>query len=254
MCWKRKSRRWAWGLLWALPRVPGLWTQGHGASHPAPLGAALFPSCKLEGVMCEVLPAQGLWGPFLYIFLFCAEAGSCSSSGGAETAAAGRPPAQRFKFKRPRCLPPAWGPRSPRCFTTPASRPGGFLWATLPHWAPLGRVRGLAGRCGTPSQGHLGQVEMPAILSWAGKAQVGTGSAEGGPERGGRRADGAQESGASKPVLLDAWEPGRASGRAPRALAPEQREGGPVNVLMCTRRPPCSTTCTQIRSVMLPGA
>ena len=51
----------------------------------------------------------------------------CTSSMGAEKAAAERPPAQPFKMKSSSCLPLAWGPRSPHYFTTPASRPGGFL-------------------------------------------------------------------------------------------------------------------------------
>lgn len=128
------------------------------------------------------------------------------------------------------CPPPAWRPRSPRCFSTPASRPGGLLWATLPHWAPTGRAWGLAGRCGAPGRGHLGQVEMPTILSRAGEAQGGPGATEGGPERVGRRAEEARESGASKPVLLDTWEPGRASDRAP---GPWPRSGGRVAQWIC---------------------
>lgn len=108
--------------------------------------------------MCEVLPAQGLWGPFLYFFvLFCGAVGAVPALAGQRQQLRGGHLLSASSLKGPvASLPPAWGPRSPRCFTTPASRPGGFLWATLPHWAPPGRVWGLAGRCGSPSQGAPG--------------------------------------------------------------------------------------------------
>ena len=67
-----------------------------------------------------------------------------------------------------------------------------------------------------------GQVDLPAILSRAvqrlgGREDRVTGW---GPERGqGReRPDGTQESGVSKPALLNVWEPGSGSNRAPSFL------------------------------------
>lgn len=147
---------------------------GHGAAPTSlPHSSWLITSCKTE---------EGMNGKYHSVkclrrsFLFQGAAGSYISSTGAEKAAAERPPAQPFKIKSSSCLPPAWGPRSPHSFTTPASRPGGFLCAAFPPPPSLGLSP--PGECGAwwedvvhQAGGPGGvQVEVPAILSCTAKA------------------------------------------------------------------------------------
>lgn len=147
---------------------------GHGAAPTSlPHSSWLITSCKTE---------EGMSGKYHSVkclrrsFLFQGAAGSYISSTGAEKAAAERPPAQPFKIKSSSCLPPAWGPRSPHSFTTPASRPGGFLCAAFPPPPSLGLSP--PGECGAwwedvvhQAGGPGGvQVEVPAILSCTAKA------------------------------------------------------------------------------------
>lgn len=167
---ERNSRRSARNRFCTQPGVPGQQIQGHGASPASlPSSSLLFPSCKMKEVMCQMLLSKG---SVEAVFLFCGVARSCISSMGAEKQLQ-RPPAQPFKLKSSSCLPPAWGPRSPHCFRTPASRPGGFLWALPPPTPGLGfhgQSVGHGGKMCTRQEAPGGQVERTAILSQAVKA------------------------------------------------------------------------------------
>lgn len=150
-----KSRGQPRSLWCILPPVPGGQIQGHGASLASlPRSSLLFPSCKTdEGVNAKCHSAKCCGG----CFSFPGWPGVVSVLQG-QRKQLQRPPVQPLKMKSSSCLPLAWGPRSPHGFTTPASRPGGFLCAALPHWgsAHRGRVWGMVGRCGPPGRRHLG--------------------------------------------------------------------------------------------------
>lgn len=155
---------------------------------------------------------------------------------GAKNAAARRPPAQSaLQVEKLRLPPSRPGPRSPRCFTTPASRPGGFLWATLPHRgsAPQGSVWARWGQGGTRQRRKLDSVKRQGGATGAGATR----GARGGP--GGDQVEPGREE-LNKPALLAAPEPGggsdrpRSRGRATGCTGPR----GGVRLRLRARRLP----------------
>lgn len=164
--------------------------------------------------------------------MFCGAAGSCSSSRGAQKAAAERPPAQPFKLKSSSCLPPAWGPRSPHRFAHLLPAQGASSVPPSPtgpgsHGGVWGMVGDVVHQAGAPGAGR--DANHPQ--------QGSEGSGRGrvhrvGPRECRGRPDGAQESGAKLASSAGCLTEGRESNRAPRPLAPEQREGGLVSMHM----------------------
>lgn len=190
-----------------------------GAHRGPPHSGSPAPSCKMEGARRQTLLSKGPWRPF-FLFGFCSvgRLGGVPAMG-AKNAAARRPPAQSaLQVEKLRLPPSRPGPRSPRCFTTPASRPGGFLWATLPHRgsAPQGSVRARWGQGGTRQRRKLDSVKRQG-------GATGAGATPWGPGRAGRRPGGARERGAQQ--ASSAGCPG-ARGRLRQAA--EQREGDGV--------------------------